>query len=739
MQATANINQTVQITALAKKIIGVYSGSFTIVAMESSEVPAFAVGNDGPDRFVAVGAFARLVEGQHFELTGKWSKHAKYGWRFQMEAYAEHIPTDNNAMVKYLSCGLFKGIGPKTAELIVARFGERTLEVIKNEPHLLAGIKGVSAGKTDVIAQAYKDYEHLDKLMLMLKPYDITNRKVAKIYKKYGETSLDILKQNPYRLCDEVDGFGFKTADQIARACDISFNDPFRLRAGILFILGEAAQKDGHLFLTRRSLLLRLKKILNTETEEIAKEDILVVLDNIGAAGDVVIEDGDIYLPIFNAAENYCATKLTRMMKMRPEPFRYDISETVAQLEVANKIKYAPKQKEAMFASENNQVLVVTGGPGVGKTTIIRAIIQIYRKNFPSNTIKLVAPTGRAAKRMFESTGVPAKTIHRELGFKYSEDDRLVCDRDESNPIEADLIIVDESSMLDMLLFSKFLKAIDSHTRVIFVGDADQLPSVGAGNVFRDLIDSQKVPVVMLNEIFRQANTSRIIINASMINQGDHRLEWGDDFQFIREDDDSKIPGVIRDTVVKELAKTGDVNKVQVLSAFRQRVSTGVDNLNQLLQEAINPKKPFSGIDMYFGKKTFRENDKVMQFRNDYNKDVFNGDIGSIACVRRNPDGEHFADIDINDQRIEYPQEDFEDLDLAYATTIHKSQGSEYEVVIIPVTTQQYIFLQRNMIYTAITRARKKVILVGTPKALAIAIKTNSVTERNSKLKERIQ
>jgi exodeoxyribonuclease V alpha subunit len=455
-----------------------------------------------------------------------------------------------------------------------------------------------------------------------------------------------------------------------------------------------------------------------------------------GKAEDIIIEGRNAFLPSYYKAEKYCGSKIREMAETKPVRFRYDVDEIIKELEKKNKIEYSSRQKDAIRAIENTNLLIITGGPGTGKTTIVKAIIQVFKKNFPSKIVKLVAPTGRAAKRMEEATGLEAKTIHRELEFMKSSDDRMICRRNESNPIDADLFIVDESSMIDIYLFTYLIRAIKPGTKVIFVGDADQLPSVGPGNVFRDMIESGVIPVIKLDEIFRQEDTSKIVINADYIRKGKVSFEWGDDFIFIREDDKTKIPGIIREMYLKEIERCGDAGSVQVLSPFRIRTDTGVDNLNRMLQEAINPKK--EGSEIYYGKKVFRKNDKVMQFRNDYSKEVFNGDIGFISSIYRNLDGGNEAVVNINGREIIYSQEDFEDLDLAYATTIHKAQGSEYDVVIIPMTTQHYIFLQRNIIYTAVTRARKKVIIIGKPQALYLAVRNNKIQERNSKLKERI-
>ena len=714
--------------------------NYAIIVIKSSEIPDFVKRSTGyEDTFIATGSFVRVVAGQDFFVRGEWVKHPVYGWRLNVTDYEEMLPTSKEAIKQYLSCGLFKGIGEKTAELIVEMFGDKTLDVIKNHPEKLTTIKGISTKKVETIIKAYKEYEHLEELMLILKPYNVSNKKIVKIYKAYGEEAITILKKNPYRLADEVSGFGFKTADQIARAFKIAFDDEYRIRAGILYVLHEAGIKDGHLFLTKENLIERAMEELATPEGVVKDSAISSVFEKMGSMGDVIIEGEEVFLPSYYKAEKYCGSKIRKLTEVKLAKFRYDVDKVIDILEEKNRIKYSSRQREAIRAIENTNLLIITGGPGTGKTTIIKAIIQLFMVNFPSKVVKLVAPTGRATKRMEEATGLVAKTIHRELEFiKRSSDDdnRIICLRNEANPIDADLLIVDESSMIDIFLFLYLVKAIKPGTKVVFVGDADQLPSVGPGNAFRDLIESGIMPVIRLDEIFRQKDTSRIIINANYIRKGETTLEWGDDFVFIREDDNEKISEIIRQKYLEEVKRCGSIDSVQVLSPFRTRTDTGVDNLNRMLQEISNPKK--DGIEIYYRKKVFRENDKIMQVKNDYDKEVFNGDIGYITSIYRNLDGKSEAVVNMNGREIVYSQEDFEDLDLAYATTIHKAQGSEYDVVIIPLTTQHYIFLQRNIIYTAITRARKKVIIIGTPRALYLAIKRNITQKRNSELKERI-
>lgn len=722
------------IEGVVSKVIFNGDNNYAVVAVRSEHIPQFAQNSNFPNSFVAVGNFTRIAEGQHLILKGKWSQ-TRYGWRFAVEEYEEVAPPSEEALIQYLSSKLFKGIGVKTAREIVKTFGQDTLKIIKTEPERLMDVKGISETKKNALVSAYRDHEHLEKLMLALKLYGVTNTRIIKIYSQYKEKALEILKENPYKLADDIHGFGFKTADQIARACQIDFKHPSRIKAAVLYVLKEAADGEGHLFLTRRSLLMRLKKLLNTEKEKITKEDILPVLEEMVQSQEVICDEEAYYLPHYYNAEVAVAHKIRDLLQTNPELVDIDVEKAIKEQEQKLGIRYAPKQKEAIRKIIESSLMVITGGPGTGKTTIIKGIIGIYRQYFPEKRIILTAPTGRASKRMEEVTGIEAKTIHRLLEFRPSGDGKICCMRDERNPIDGDLIIIDESSMIDLLLLNRFLKAVRKGTQVVFVGDADQLPSVGAGNVLKDLIESKKIPVIKLDEIFRQANTSRIVINANLINKGRLRLEYGNDFEFIEEDENECLPELIRDKLLMELKEVKDINKIQVLTPFRTRTNTGVDNLNRMLQEVLNPRR--NSKEIQFGRKVFREKDKVMQFRNDYEKEVFNGEVGFIDRIGEDEDGV-FAEIVMDDRRVIYRRDDFEDLDLAYATTIHKSQGSEYDIVIIPVTTQHYLFLQRNMIYTAITRAKKKVILIGSKKALAIAIRTNKVEERNSRLAQRI-
>lgn len=730
------IAEVYEINGTVSKILFFDSNSnFTVAVISSKQTPQFAKNPYYKDSFTAVGNFMRIEKGQQLSLKGRWERSPRYGWQFVVDEYKEVLPASEDALVEYLSSKLFKGIGTKLARDIVKTFGKDTLYIIKYNPDKLTEVKGISEARKEALIKSYWQYEHLEKLMLMLKPYGVTNKKIIKIYNTYGEKAVEILNTNPYKLVEDIHGFGFKTADQIARACHISIKSPFRIRAATFHVLKDAATAEGHVFLSKRSLMMRLSELLGTANEDVNKEDIDPVLEEMVQKQEIICEENDYYLPFYYTAEKAVASKIDKLLKIKPQLIGFGIEEAINKQEEKFGIKYAFEQRCALENIFKSNLLIITGGPGTGKTTIIKGIIGIYQDYLPQKKIVLTAPTGRAAKRMEEVTGLEAKTIHRLLEFKPIDNSGFYCLRNETNPIEADLLIIDECSMIDLLLMNHLLKAVPPQTQIVFVGDADQLPSIGAGNVFRDMIASGKIPTVRLNKIFRQANTSRIVINANYINNGRFNLVLGDDFEFIEEDDNTMLPKLIEEKLREEL-KNGNLARVQVLSPFKTRTSTGVNNLNAMLQEVFNPRKSNSR-EIHFGKKIFRENDKVIQLHNDYIKEVFNGDIGIIEKIDEDEEG-MFAEIDFDGRKVVYREDDFEDLDLAYSITIHKSQGSEYDIVIMPVTTQHYLFLQRNMLYTAVTRAKKKVILIGSKRALIIAVKTNRVVERNSKLAQRI-
>lgn len=707
----------------------------TIASFKGKNIPKFAQNPLYPESFVVIGVFPKLGKGQRLKLKGKWSRDRKGRWSFYTSSYSEIMPNTKETMVEYLSSGLFKGVGKKTARAIVDTFGVESLDVIKNQPSRLMEVKGISLKKAEAISKSYVQSKHLEKLMLALKPFQISTSKIIKINKIYGEKALDRIKENPYILCDDIEGIGFKVADLIARHYKKSPNDDFRIRAAIIHTLNESAV-EGHTYLPYDLLLRKTQQTLQQGeiSGYVDKNDIIRVSIDMNNIKELVIErDHSAYLPIYYASEIAVARKIKMLLEKKPRKFKYDIEACIRELEEKYKIQYAEKQKEAFRTLVTTNLMIITGGPGTGKTTIIKGIIDIFKRNFPGSKILLAAPTGRAAKRMEETTGLKAKTIHRQLEYRPTADGTITCARNENNPLDADMIIIDESSMVDLLLFSTFLKAVDPNTMLIMVGDIDQLPSVGAGSVLKDLIECNKIPVVRLNEIFRQADTSRIIINSSNINNGITELEYGKDFILIKEKDAANIPEIIKKCFLSELVRTRDINEIQVLTPFRRKTENGVEQLNKTLQEAINKKDPKKAELNYFT--TFRQYDKVMQVKNNYEKEIFNGDVGIIKDIDVE---EGKLLVEINGEIVEFYKDELSELQLAYATTIHKSQGCEYDTVIIPITMQHKRMLQRNLIYTAITRAKEKVILIGDEAALKYAIRNNKVNNRFSKLKERI-
>lgn len=710
---------------------------FTVITFKSGWVPDFAVNPKYPKSFTAVGTFAmKPYIGQRYELKGCWEK-TKYGWQFKVKSYTELDPLSEKDIVEYLSSGLFKGIGKKTAQAIVDVFGMDTLQIIKNSPQRLKEVKGIHIKVEDIV----KDYEEMkqkEKLILSLKPYRISFKTINKIYELYKEKAMEVIIDNPYRLCDEIEGIGFKTADLIGNVCNIDPNDEYRIRAGIKYTLTQAASFEGHVYLPFELMVKKVQDAIQ-KCEVIGPVDqnhIARVAVDMHRTGDLIIEkDDSVFLPIYYASEVTIGNKISGLLKTKPRDFA-DIENAISLMESKFDIKYAEKQKEAFHMLAENNLMIITGSPGTGKTTIIKGIIEIFKHNYKNCQIILAAPTGRAAKRMEEATGLTAKTLHRTLEYRPTEEG--VCSRNEKNPLDADLIIVDESSMKDTLLTATFLKAVKNSTSVIFVGDVDQLPSVGAGNVLKDLIDSKKVPTIYLNEIFRQKDTSKIVINAAKINAQDTDLEYGDDFILIEEDNLSKLPELIVRHFKEELAEIKDINQVQVITPMRKiTYETGSTKLNSALQEDLNPKKDNKPEVRISEHRVFRKYDKVMQTKNDAEKEVYNGDNGIVYDITTNM-GSTTTKIKFSDTEHSYARNDLDEVELAYACTVHKSQGCEYDVVIIPLDPTHKRMLQKNLIYTAVTRAKKKVILIGKKEALIMAIKNSRVSTRFTKLKERL-
>lgn len=679
----------------------------------------------GYDNLVTLtGSLLDVPVGSVLLVDGDWRVDPRYGQQFVAQSWTEVMPATIYGIEKYLGSGLIKGIGPVYAKAIVNRFGLDTIDVIENDIERLLEVPRLGRKRMEKIRESWEKQKDIKEVMVFLQGYGVSTAFAAKIYRKYGKESISKVKENPYQLADDIWGIGFKTADGIASKMGYGKNDPRRCRSGILYTLNELAE-EGHVYAEPEQLVDAAVKLLEADESPVRQ-----ALASMIEANDVVLDNEVIYLPPFYHAENGSAKRLQSLLS-DTSLFNADIA-AEPEAEYGSKpggIVYDDVQQAAIQKALDSKVMVLTGGPGTGKTTTTQGIIAAFKARQMS--ILLAAPTGRAAKRMTEATGMEAKTIHRLLEYNPMDGYK----RNDENPLEGDALIVDECSMIDILLFYNLMKAIPSNMRLILVGDIDQLPSVGAGNVLRDIIDSQQIPVVRLTRIFRQAQTSRIVMNAHAINAGQFpNIKNGldTDFFFINQEDADEIVKLIIGLVRDRLPKTyGYPSKeVQVLTPM-QRGTVGAGNLNIELQNALNP----SGPSLARGGYTFRQGDKVMQIRNNYDKNVFNGDIGYITAVDTT---ERTLSVTFDNRVVEYDITELDEIVLAYAVTIHKSQGSEFPVVVMPVTMKHFVMLQRNLIYTGITRAKKICVLVGTTKALAYAIRNNTVSKRNTKLKERL-
>lgn len=681
---------------------------------------------------VTLNGIAPLI-GQLLEIEGEWVKHPKFGQQFKATTYKTVAPTEISGIEKFLASGAINGIGPAMAKKIVAEFGEKTLEIIAKSPNELLKIPGIGKKTAEKISTSYLEQSELTEIMVWLENHGISNTYAGKIFAKYGSFAIDIMEKDIYRLFQDIEGIGFLTADKLAFNLGIQREDKRRIISGIDYALMQLCN-NGHCCIPEMALVDKTAKILQVNNQIIFT--ILKELIDIGSLNtEVVGGETLIYPPYLYYAEKKVATRLLQLQQAT-EPLSEDnLSLFIKVWEKDNQIQLAQKQKEAIKACLHHGVLVLTGGPGTGKTTVIKGILSILKAQ--GLKIRLAAPTGRAAKRLSETTGQKALTIHRLLeANNLAQDDNLQLgfSKDIDDQLDADVIILDEVSMVDIVLMHHFLNAVPDGCRIILVGDTDQLPAVGPGSVLKDIIRSQKVPAIRLDEIFRQAQTSMIIQNAHIINAGrlpDLRKQYSD-FVFYELNDDTSITQKILDLCTKDLPHEGfDVLKdVQILSPMH-RFLCGVENLNLMLQEQLNPKK--NQDELKYSSQTFRVGDKVMHIRNNYQKNVFNGDIGFIQDVNNEK-----LTVDYFDHIVTYEKNELNELTLAYASSVHKSQGSEYKVVIIPLSTSHYIMLQRNLLYTAITRAKQKVIIIGSKKALMTAIQSNRTQKRYTLLAERL-
>ena len=674
------------------------------------------------DLVTLVGNLLEVPVGSVLLCRGEWKVDKRYGSQFVAATWEETMPATVYGIEKYLGSGLVKGIGPRFARAIVQRFGTETIDIIETEIERLYEVPNIGRKRVAKIRESWEKQKDIKNVMLFLQGYGVSTAYAAKIYREYGKESIDKVRENPYRLADDIWGIGFKTADGIAAKMGYEKEDPRRCRSGILYTLGQLSD-EGHVYAGEEQLVKTAGQLL--EAGETAIRDTLAGMLQ---AEDLILDKDAIYLPPFYHAECGTSRRLRDLAESTGRSL-FDGLFDPSSLTAETGIEYDEVQLAAIRQAVTSKVMVLTGGPGTGKTTTTQGIIAALKK--AGLRVLLAAPTGRAAKRMSEATGMEAKTIHRLL--EYNPQDGYK--RNDENPLEGDALIVDECSMIDILLMNNLLKAVPVGMRLVFVGDIDQLPSVGAGNVLRDIIDSQRIPVVRLVRIFRQAQKSRIVMNAHAINQGrfpDTSNGRDTDFFFMREDDPERAAETIVRLVKERLPRAyrESPDRIQVLTPM-QRGVVGAANLNLLLQQALNPSGPSLGRGGY----TYRQGDRVMQQRNNYDKDVFNGDLGYIREVDTE---ERTLKVDFDGKWVEYDITELDELTLAYATTIHKAQGSEYPIVVMPVLMTHFVMLQRNLIYTGITRAKKICVLIGAMKALAYAVRDMSVLKRNTSLRERL-
>ena len=686
-----------------------------------------------------VGFFPPLTPGESLKIEGEWVNNPKFGRQFKATSYESTMPRTLKGIEKFLGSGLIKGIGPATAQKLVSYFGQEVIEIIEKKPHRLSEVEGIGEKKAETISRGFEEQKDIRDVMIFLQNYDVSPSLAVKIYKRYKKDTISQIKENPYRLATEVTGIGFKTADKIALKLGMDLRSSYRIKAAVQFVLWEGAG-EGHVFLPQEEINEKIRNLFTHEEEEIEDSLIEEQITQLTNEKELFIErepetqERLVYLAPFYHAEKGIARKLLSLKSCQLSLYH----KTGVKGEDVN-IELTTRQQEALEKALEEGILIITGGPGTGKTTTIRALISIFEQG--DMQVTLTAPTGRAARRMTDATGREARTIHRLLEYGYSDGD-LGFKKNEDNPLKTDVLIVDEVSMVDLLLMYNLLKALPSTCKLILVGDTDQLPSVGAGNVLRELIKSEAIPQVTLEEIFRQARESLIIVNAHRINNGSFPLinEKNKDFFFIQEQEPEKILNTILDLCHYRIPRYLNINPVediQVITPMRKTL-VGVDNLNNRLQETLNPAAR-NKIQINYGSEVYRLGDKVMQTKNNYQKEVYNGDIGRIKEINTEDGEVEVVYPDLKDNRVvRYSLNELDELVLSYAISVHKSQGSEYPVVILPVVTQHFILLQRNLVYTGITRARKLVVMVGTKKAMAIALKNNKVEERYTLLGERL-
>jgi exodeoxyribonuclease V alpha subunit len=684
------------------------------------------------DLVTAVGNLLGVQPGENLRLSGGWINDPKYGRQFRVSSYATVVPATLNGIEKYLGSGLIRGIGKVMAARMAAAFGLECLDVIENHPERLTEVEGIGPKRRKEIVRAWEEQREIKEVMIFLQSHGVSTHYAIKIYKAYGAQATTLVRENPYRLANDIYGIGFKSADKIAAALGIPPDAPQRIEAGTLYLLGQGGDR-GHLYLPRQALTEEAEKLLGATAAQVER-----AVAALAEMEQIVVEpvpesaEPAIYLKSLHAAEVGVAARVRTLLIQPMLPMEIDLDRALDWFEKAEKIALARQQRQAIRAGLTRKMLVITGGPGTGKTTLVRGIVKILDRK--GQKVLLAAPTGRAAKRLAEATGAEATTLHRLLEFNPQT---RQFDRNREHPLSCDLLIVDEASMLDTVLAYHVLKAVPDHGRLILVGDVDQLPSVGPGRVLGDMIRSEAVEVVRLTEIFRQAERSLIVVNAHRVNQGSmpilESVDSDGDFFFIERKEPAEIVETLAQLVSKRIpGKFGfnPVDQIQVLTPMN-RGPLGTDNLNAVLRDLLNPE----GVTVTRGGHSLRVGDKVMQVRNNYDLEVFNGDIGRVRAI---DEVEQIVTVTVDNREVAYDFGSIDELTLAYACSIHKSQGSEYPCVVIPLHTTHYVMLQRNLLYTALTRAKRLAILVGEERALRVAVGNRRVRPRFTRLAERL-
>ncbi len=712
---------------------------YTVLKMTpEAKVNNGAAARDGT--VTVVGSMPELSPGESVEFSGVWFNDPRWGMQFRAEQVHPVPPSTTTGLINYLSSGIVPGIGPVTAERIVKHFGLKTLLILDTDPQRIEEVPGLKTSLAKALMTAWAENQSVRRTMIFLQGYGISSRMAVRIHNEYGDKTVAKVKENPYHLADEVFGIGFIKADVIAQKMGVEFDDPKRIRAGLLFALNKLAQ-DGHTFVPRQVLINTTSELLKVDNSKLVTEALEAQIKAEELISNTAYDEHGnelfaVYLPVYYYSEVGSAERLrdiaTSPSSMASVWKKTKWPEFLRELAKKNNVSLTDQQQGAVQAALTSKVSVLTGGPGTGKTTTLQMVINALLAE--KRTFRLASPTGRAAKRLGEATGQSASTIHRMLGFMPDGG----FDLDEDDPLETDIVIVDESSMIDLVLFYNLLKAIRPHSHLMLVGDIDQLPSVGAGNVLRDVIDSGLAHVTRLDTIFRQSEDSLIVYNAHRVNHGEmpELNNKSSDFFFFREEDPERAAELVVDIVQNRLpTKFGinPVNDIQVIAPM-YRGPAGVTALNDSLQMALNGSD--RTVEKKLAGRTFRAGDKVMQIRNNYEKEVFNGDIGRISGIDLE---NNLIEVIIDGRYIDYDFTEAEELTLAYCISTHRSQGGEYPFVVIPLITQHYMMLQRNLLYTAITRARQTVVLVGTHKALHIAVSNNRVSQRYSGLLGRLK